>query len=625
MALSDLVLAGDDMSRVAIVIGVNKPGVLAPLKGAVSDAKAFADWLKKQDFEVKTFTDDVGAVTFADVRAEINRVVRAQTYTQIVIYFAGHGFQSGGSEVWLLSGAPEDDAEAISIDASVVLARESGLGSVVFISDACRSIAKEMQSGRVFGRSVFPNLPLNAATRPDIDRLFATLPSRVAVEAAEATDKARRGGVFTREFMKCYLDPPAEIVQRVPKETGPEVVTNRKLKGRIRVLVEDAAFNELPQAGQLPEFILESEDAYVGRVERGVAAGEMKFSLPGLGSITGLAKEIGSMMHEFARPGERGARRKVARRSREAPSVVALAQEAIAVASQTGEVAAAAAAARDTGHDTEISDAITRYGADVSVHHFETRTGFSVTGAAVVKAVSPTFPAENLGSQLVRLQPEQAGAPSASVLIVFDNGNGVVLPGLRGYIGHVFVEGGVVANVNYVPSDNSGPRWDDYQRVQPKVEALRASVAAAAGLGVFYVAPRQAQDFADKIRELKVFDPTLGLHAAYAYAGAGVDQEIRSVANYMKADLGCELFDVAMLARRGVRPREAASTPPNDVPILPFCPMLRQGWALLAVRDAEVPAAVRAARDWLLPGLWTTFGPDGVALLESAIQRGEFR
>ena len=76
-------------------------------------------------------------------------------------------------------------------------------------------------------------------------------------------------------------------------------------------------------------------------------------------------------------------------------------------------------------------------------------------------------------------------------------------------------------------------------------------------LRVFHIGPGQAQSFADKVRQLKVFDPTLGLYAAYAYAGAGVDWQVQSVAEYMKRDLGCELFDVAMLAQRETSPRES--------------------------------------------------------------------
>jgi hypothetical protein len=53
--------------------------------------------------------------------------------------------------------------------------------------------------------------------------------------------------------------------------------------------------------------------------------------------------------------------------------------------------------------------------------------------------------------------------------------------------------------------------------------------------------------------------------------------------------------------------------------------MLRQGWSLLGVRDARLPGAVREARNWLLPALWTTFAPQGVTILKDAIARGDFR
>jgi hypothetical protein len=172
-------------------------------------------------------------------------------------------------------------------------ARESGLTSVVFISDACRSIPNNLQSSRLDGNSIFPNRQLNRRTRPEVDRLFATLPSLVAVEAAKADDNARREGVFTREFMLSYRDPPAALIeQRMEAGQSFEIVTNRKLKDLVRTLVEDAAFAAAPQSAQLPEFILESVDAYVGRVESAQSqTGQMpRLPLPDIG--TSLGKEI---------------------------------------------------------------------------------------------------------------------------------------------------------------------------------------------------------------------------------------------------------------------------------------------------------------------------------------------
>jgi hypothetical protein len=630
------------MARIAIVIGVNKPQALKPLQGAASDALAFGEWIAKQGFdEVKTFADDQQkAVAFGDIFAEVNRVVKARTYSQLVIYFAGHGFQNSGSEVWLLSGAPDNPAEAISLEASVKAARESGLTSVVFISDACRSIPSGMPNINVFGISIFPNKGLNSQTRPDVDRLLATLPSLVAVEAAQADDKARRGGIFTRKFMQSYRDPPGNLIDTV---AGNDVITNRKLKKLIRDMVEDAAFEVMPNAGQLPDFIVESDDAYVGRVER---APLENFSPPGRralhpGIIVEVAPEIRpevrpeigpeirpdirpEILPEI-RPEIRPDIRSGRRRPQRAPSVAALAREALDTAAQGQGADAAAAVVRGSVPGTEISDAIVRYSRAVPRDRFETKTGFSVTGAGVVSAHSQRFPAEILGTEFVRLQPEDDGAPSASVLIQFEGGNGTVLPGLRGYIGHIFVDQGAVTNVNYVPSTNNVERWPEYLAVQANVEALRAAVAAAAGLGVFRIDRREAEPFADKIRELKVFDPTLGLYAAYAYASAGLEADVGSVLQSMRRDLNAELFDVAMLARRGVHPHEVGPNDPDPLAILPFCPMLRQGWSLLEVCEAQLPDAARQAQNWLLPALWSTFAPEGVELLRQAMLRGDFR
>jgi hypothetical protein len=646
------------MARIAIVIGVNKPKKLTPLQGAVTDALAFGVWIAKQGFdEVKTFTDDKNAVAYQDIFAEVDRVVKAATYSQLVIYFAGHGFQNGGSEVWLLSGAPNNPGEAISVEASVMASRESGLTSVVFISDACRSIPSGMPDSNVFGISIFPNEALNRQTRPEVDRLFATLPSLVAVEAAKADDKARRGGVFTREFMQSYHNPPHDLIERVP-ENGElvEVVTNRKLKDLVREMVEDAAFGEMPKAGQLPEFILESVQAYVGLVQRappdvGPPADLENFARPdrrpNLRSEVRpevrpeirpeiapeirpeVRPEIGPEIRPDIRPEigpeTRPDTRSSSGRPQRAPAVAALAREAIDTAARGQGADAAAAVLRGSALGNKISEAILGFLRVAPVDHFETKTGFAVTGARVVSANSPRFSAEVLGTEFVRLQPEEEGAPSASVLIQFEGGNGTVLPGLRGYIGHIFVDDGAVTNVNYVPSTNSVDRWREYQYVQADVEALRATVAAAAGLGVFRVEPREARPFADKMRQFKVLDPTLGLYAAYAYASAGLDQEVSSVLQYMRTDLNAELFDIAMLARRAVRPHEVGPNDPDPLAILPFCPMLRQGWSLLEVREAQLPDAVRQAQNWLLPALWSTFAPEGVELLRQAMLRGDFR
>jgi hypothetical protein len=268
--------------------------------------------------------------------------------------------------------------------------------------------------------------------------------------------------------------------------------------------------------------------------------------------------------------------------------------------------------------DTAVgwSDATTLYMTRGGTDHFESDTGFAITGTTVTEAWSRPLKPVLLGNALVRIGHTRPDALAGSLLIRFAEGTGTVLPWLRDFVGHVFVKDGLVTNVNYVPSTGSA-RWRDYERVKPQLEALRAAVATAAGLGVFRIERADAGRFADKIRGLKGVDPTLGVYAAYAYAGAGLKND---VGRYMRRDLRVDLFDVAMLDRRGVK--RVARPKPTGTAIVPFCPILWQGWALMPVRDASVPAVVRRAQQWLLPSLWTTFAPEGVNLLRDAISKG---
>jgi Caspase domain len=607
------------MARAAIVIGVNRTTGLAELTAAASDASKFAHWIAKQGFEEpKVFTDEGGGkVRFSEIFGEVSRIVERNAHTQLVIYFSGHGFQSVQSEVWLLSDAPQNPAEAIALEPSIAAARESGLVSVVFISDACRSIPNTLEYMRVTGASIFPSKPLNRRQRPDVDRFFATLPSLVAVEAAKANDEARRGGVFTQELISVHRNPPTKSVVRVREGAQDvEVVTTRALRPLVRDSVEDAVYAIAPAAGQLPDAIIESVDAYIGHVDRAAptvvahnAAEEFEIQLDDAeGTEEGGGGRGGRVPHGPVRPPAKP------RRARSI-SVAEFARDAVG-ASVKQSPPRLLRQARAVGEAVGWSDATTLYMSRGATDHFESDTGFAITGTTVKEAWSRPLKPELLGDALVRIGNTRPKALAGSLLIRFAEDTGTVLPWLRDFVGHVFIKDGLVTNVNYVPSTGS-PRWHGYNRVMPQLESLRAAVATAAGLGVFRIDRADAGKFADKIRVLKGVDPTLGVYAAYAYAGAGMKND---VARYMRSDLRVDLFDVAMLDRRGVK--RAARPKIVGTPIVPFCPILWQGWALMPVRHASVPPIVQRAQQWLLPSLWTTFAPEGVELLSDAISKG---
>ena len=102
-------------TRAAVVIGVNKTGDLPVLQAAVSGATSIANWLISEGFEVKLIVDKDGPVTAAAIKREVTDLVNRGTLTQLVIYFSGHGVAFGTSEFWLLTGAPDDLGEAVSV------------------------------------------------------------------------------------------------------------------------------------------------------------------------------------------------------------------------------------------------------------------------------------------------------------------------------------------------------------------------------------------------------------------------------------------------------------------------------------------------------------------------------
>jgi hypothetical protein len=136
------------MQRAALVIGVNKTGDLPFLSAAASGAVKVGDWLRKEGFQVQSFVDGRKPVVAGEVFTAVSDLVERGTLQQLVIYFSGHGFLNNGSEHWMLSGAPANPNEAISVAESVLLARECGIPSVVLISDACRSTPASLRAAR---------------------------------------------------------------------------------------------------------------------------------------------------------------------------------------------------------------------------------------------------------------------------------------------------------------------------------------------------------------------------------------------------------------------------------------------------------------------------------------------
>jgi hypothetical protein len=177
-----------------------------------------------------------------------------------------------------------------------------------------------------------------------------------------------------------------------------------------------------------------------------------------------------------------------------------------------------------------------------------------------------------------------------------------------------------VVSVNYTMA-RTQPRYMDYEQSRDEVDHRRAFAAVAARRGYLRVEPDKARQFSGYVRNLKTFDPTLGLYAAYGYAQGGLLDEVDDVFAYMTREEGVPvLFDVALLANR-MEWMALTLSPPM---IAPFCPLLTQGWPYLASAEYVVPE-IRQLASHLVPGLWTTFTLKGVYILRDLMTRVKLR
>lgn len=575
------------MKKCAVVIGVNKTGDLPILNAAVSGAKEFAGWAEKQNFEVALLTDENNQpVTLGNIKAAIRNFVQQATFSQMIIFFAGHGMLRGPDfEVWLLSGAPTDADEAVNVLGSILLARDSGIPHITIISDACRSRPDTLQFSRVNGGVIFPNDGFRKP-RPEMDVFYATLPGDPALEKSIKEVNERGYGIFTECLLKGLNGSVPGVIEEL-KETLPTrwVIPAWKLKPYLEQAVPDAAASIAIQLQQDPDIRVESHPPnYLaemltaptapasGTAQEAISKGlkpyhiSLKDIFNGLKSIAYFAKDV------------------------------AIPIELRTLAQDTGVVSAM----------QRIIEAKGRVG-------FETRTGFTIVGSEVIRARATGTSCDlfkEANAVQIRVHEASDNSAAKSILIQLANGYGVVLAILPGFIGAIVVENERVVNVNYTPSRGT-PKYAEYEKVADQLEQRRAFAAVATRHGSFRLEDDQPLGL------LNSFDPTLSLYTAYAYAQSGAGEEVAAIYSLMSLEPEPIPFDIALLAQHLPESKRAH----NDGRVAPFCPMLTQGWAFL---DRELlPDVVNQAGHYLIPGLWTMFQPEGFDLLWSAVEKGE--
>jgi len=640
------------MKRAAVVIGVNNTGQLTPLTAAAKGATRVAEWLENEGFAVKCLTDREGPVTASQVEEAVASFVTAPPrYSLLVVYFSGHGYWRARSDIWLLSGAPARPNEAINLESAMDMAKYSGIPNVVFISDACRSIPNTRATALVEGGSVFPNLE-DIAQISKIDYFKATSEALPAYEGP--VDGGEPQSLLTAALIAAYQEPEAYMVREIVDGANRlQVVPNRRLEGFLQSKV-DALLGKINVglSQSIEVNVPSSDDTYLARVRRpvppavaggagGDAGGAALESAAGVRNGGGGGLDAGGGALESAAGGG-GANARSAGRGGAAAIPPTAGTPPVSPQVQAPDPGRAAAAAISRSLSTkpfsgarpasalEVADPgtqarVMRRLPDASVDHFESECGFVVRGARVHEVAVASGPSAS-GFKL--LEPGDGGAAAglvridtqstASVVLQISGGRCVILAALAGYIGHLTFNDQGLSNVSYVPSSNHW-RWNEYIARRAELDQLRALVALAVDRNTFRVrSNREANELAERIRNSKGVDPTLGLYAAYAYSQAGNDEQLRSIQRYIRDDLNADLFDVRLLANR-----TWPSQP--DFPLVPFCPMLTQSWHLLRPRRALLHETLRKASTDLCGSLWATFEPDAAGHILDAVKKGELR
>ena len=561
----------------------------------------------------------------------------------------------------MLSNAPADPDEAVSLLECGDLAQDCELDTVVLISDACRSTPQGKVASRVRGSLVFPNRAGVPGKRSKVDRLLAAREGTPAYEV-KIGENGELESVFTHCFLKAFKKPDSNMIASVTEDgLTIYVVPNRRLdKFLLRELEEVLAEVNIKLSQEPVIDIVSDDDVYMARVEALQGATGAPDVLPLQPAAPQLALTPADVViaKTFDLKIDTGGTTLVLPPTSPTAGTAIITTRSLIRHALDASLSDDAKPIGDNQLD-EIRDAMTHVGqerrsretlflrelgeniaaggfgpASAEVKEFESGVGFTVTGATIdgVLMTGPLY-GNNRIEVLEKGGDKKTGVlrvwldnrPAASVLLVLSNGCGVPLAALAGYIGHILIRDDRVRNINYIPINPTHGqtvkfwRWESYLQNKSQLERLRALAASAITGNSFRIGDaKRADQLASIIRNVKAIDPMLGLFATYAYLEAGHDQELQSVRQYMAGDLDAELFDVAMLGQPN-------DLPPHLPPLrrVPFCPVLTQGWNYFRSRNIQLPSQLAEAQDQLVPGPFTMFEPEIAKTIFYALSRGE--
>ncbi|MBW8808047.1 MAG: hypothetical protein JF591_04290, partial [Lysobacter sp.] len=465
------------------------------------------------------------------------------TIEQLIVYFSGHGVVNNRQEYWLLSDAPVNAAAAVNIEGNVSLARAGAFEHVVFLSDACRTPTQGVQYGRIIGSDIFPNIE-DADLERSVDIFFATSLGAPALEVQQSEQGQKYQAIFTEALLDA-------LNGKVPEAIRDGRVRPRPLKKALPKKVWDKlkASGLSLSTSQTPDARITSED------EAWLA------SLPPPVPATATPPDI---------------------------DVIGMTPPDAAAPLSTREVA------QLVMEEALRNDSYGR--AATTPVEVKTLTGRGVT--RVTCADGDTHLGQQGDAVTVSVDTDER---QSQALIEFDDGNGVLLPVIAGFVGVLRLHERGLDEVWYEPADEF-----DASMSREELDYLRQAIIKASSLGVFALESDDADALAVRMQNLKFQDPALAVYAAYAYHDIGQFRRIADMQNYLRYRMDVRLYDLALLSRELLKDAGLA----HDV--VPALPMLSQGWALTGALSGRIPTELDGLRQQLRPSLWSLYTPEGV-------------
>lgn len=608
------------MIRAGVFIGVDQTGGLKRLPDAAAAAKRMHDWAVRQgipdDTHAKLITDVCGKVRPDQIIDAIEALRQGPGVDQLILYFAGHGVNIRRDEKWLLSDAPATSSAAVDVAESVDFARYGDIRHVVIISDACRVAPEGIQAGSVGGVPVFPNLEPTGGQSKPVDVFYACSLGRVAAEVKDpAVAAGNYSALYTNVMLEALRGDRADVLEpgnpadgfRYVRPDGLKVYLEIELPRRLKSLGLLARINQEPDA------IIVSRERWLARVQPPPRDGLGN----GGGDDQVLSLDRSFYEDEVKAPWPYA----VSNVGQLSEDLVRIAVRRPVVLSEGLDLVRTVPAPGAS----EFVETAERVAAPFGVQHIQTACGIKVRGARMVDAFATRANLDQITPDGLLLRVLGVGKPAASVVVTFEGTSranltfGAVVPCIPGFIAGLTFEDDELVDVAYEPSTNNW-RWHEYQDSVREIRALRGLAASSAQHGRFRLDIEDAGQVARKMQHGKSIDPTMAVYAAYAYHDLQIVDRIEEMSLNLHSDLGVSLFDVDLLALKLGR------TPPSRWNrVVPFVPLLSQGWSLLKARRILLPPALIGIEATMLDSLWSLFDPSGVMRLRNALQTGEVR